>query len=174
VDEGEVPLFSFHGTEDMVVPIATGQSVNTVRTMGSALITERAINVNVPAVFYAVQGAGHGTMWAFVNQLNAFFNETNEMLSEMYCGTTTSNVYSKQELQPLRTYPNPTSGVLYLDFGEYAGPEQLPFKLISLDGKMMKNGIINAYNAQLNFNDLSPGMYILKISTYESRKVLIK
>lgn len=67
----------------------------------------------------------------------------------------------------VKAYPNPTSTVLFVSID---GVEQIPnekpiinYQLLDLNGRLLKNDIIDNYQVQINTDWLMPGLYLLKL-----------
>ncbi len=74
-------------------------------------------------------------------------------------------------LSNVKVYPNPTAGKVWLS-GLQKSSE---FELYTITGSLIRNGFIDAANAQLDL-EVPPGTYILKINIAESelsQKILV-
>jgi hypothetical protein len=69
----------------------------------------------------------------------------------------------------LLVYPNPVkSGILNIDLGEAIYQSEV-YRITTIDGKMVQQGIINNRQQTINVHSLSPGCYLLKVG---GRKVI--
>lgn len=68
---------------------------------------------------------------------------------------------------PFTIYPNPSNGVVYLNFLETL-TEPASYSISTLAGRSVQNGTIQGQNAQLSVGDLSPGVYLLTVDGYPS------
>ena len=95
LEHGDVPIISMHGTNDDIVPYATGTALSVIEVDGSASINLRANHVGVLNPFYTFQGAGHVPFDSRVNLTNASayidttFAFVRDHLYEWICGITT-------------------------------------------------------------------------------------
>lgn len=78
-----------------------------------------------------------------------------------------SPVFEKNELPIIQIYPNPVSDFLYVRNNENA---IFDFKIIDLQGKIVKKGIIDRENKTINLQAVTKGLYIL---TFQKDNVLI-
>ena len=62
----------------------------------------------------------------------------------------------------LKTYPNPTSDYLVLEFADYSN-EKMEYQLIDLEGKIILNHSITNVRTQVDLNTYSKGIYFIKI-----------
>jgi hypothetical protein len=65
------------------------------------------------------------------------------------------------ENQSIFCYPNPTSGILHIDFETQAGGESII--ILDIAGKICYSGLIMHSNNQINLNQLKQGMYFILI-----------
>lgn len=72
-------------------------------------------------------------------------------------------------LQQTLVYPNPTNGKLIVDTGT---DSILSYSLYSVTGKLVKSGSLQS-KTQLNLSSLSAGIYVMRITGYEPRKIVL-
>jgi hypothetical protein len=75
----------------------------------------------------------------------------------------------------IRVFPQPASDMITIIYPFNA--ENLNLQLLSMDGKILKTGIINSRQTELNVGNLAPGVYILKLQDNENlflKKVVIE
>jgi C1A family cysteine protease len=70
----------------------------------------------------------------------------------------------------IRVFPQPASEMITIIYP--FNPENLNLQLLSMDGKILKTGIINSRQTELNVGNLAPGVYILKI--HDSENLILK
>lgn len=64
-------------------------------------------------------------------------------------------------INSLQLYPNPTTGVLFVEFYELAS-----YHLFSIDGKrVIKSGMLQPERTRINISDLKSGVYLFRIVT---------
>lgn len=66
-------------------------------------------------------------------------------------------------------YPNPTSNFIILEMKGEEIPK-LTYVLYELNGKILKNGAVNARTTELSMNDMESAVYLLKI--YRGKKLI--
>src|SRR5690606_9101970 len=70
-----------------------------------------------------------------------------------------------EESLDVTVFPNPFEDIIYFVTEEYG----FEYSVYSIDGKLIKNGILN--NLTLNLSGLQRGVYVLKIKTQQSEMV---
>ncbi len=63
----------------------------------------------------------------------------------------------------ITVFPNPTEDYLMISIKDI-DVQNLSYKLFRVDGKKITNGKINGNETKIKMNDLSPAVYVLKIS----------
>lgn len=69
-------------------------------------------------------------------------------------------------------YPNPTDGVLYL-----SANENFSYEIYNLQGKKIKNDIVNSVSSNVNLSEFSSGIYLVKVTingVSETHKLILK
>jgi len=75
---------------------------------------------------------------------------------------------TENERKPIKVYPNPGNGILYLDAtmkGEF-------YRLIDANGRIAKQGRIE--DAILDLSNFSKGLYLLSIADYRATRIIIQ
>jgi hypothetical protein len=67
--------------------------------------------------------------------------------------------------QPLRLYPNPTSGILNIATDEVLGG----YEITGVLGQLLQKGTFNAGQQQISVGSLSAGLYIVNLKTADNR-----
>jgi len=129
MNEGDVPLASYHGTADQVVPFGNGFLssgagpivINLVKTDGSGVLHDRANELGIPNVLTAIEGGGHTNIYtlAFEGELNVFLENSFRLFhNELLCPGT---VVSTEEVAdfPVKVYPNPASHTLTIELQDW-------------------------------------------------------
>lgn len=73
-------------------------------------------------------------------------------------------------------YPNPTEGMLHVNLSGYKS-EVIAMNVLSMDGKIMKTGVILSSSSTFNLSDLPKGLYFIELrnGTNKSRtKILLR
>lgn len=68
----------------------------------------------------------------------------------------------------LKAYPNPVVDILILetDEGDHI------FQVISIQGEIILNGLITSDKQEIDFTNLSPGVYILSVDQKQTHKII--
>ena len=98
---------------------------------------------------YTINSGSSGTVTQGVQQSIELFTLSNPEL-------TTVNLTAV-------TYPNPTSDYITLKISDSA-LDNLSYKLIDVNGKVIANGSITNADTQISMQSLALGMYILKVN----------
>lgn len=166
LEQGNVPIVSMHGTADDVVPYDS----DTVTILGinypvdgSAAITRRANEVGVRNAFYTWYGAGHTPFVADPAYMDTTYQFTRDFMygvvSDYYA---TASVKEKISSADLNAYPNPSNGLLHLNWKK--GNNELNIKIADLTGKtVLAQTLSNTGQADLDATALPAGFYILSM-----------
>jgi len=73
----------------------------------------------------------------------------------------------ESSLEVLSAYPNPSTDVLNISLNSIVET----VSILSLDGKLISNEIVNSNNAVLNVSDLATGVYFYEVITAEGDKL---
>lgn len=71
-----------------------------------------------------------------------------------------------QYLEDVNIYPNPTSGILFIEADNITN-----ISITNIEGKIILSKSINANNAELYLSNFSKGIYLMKIETNEGLRV---
>lgn len=63
---------------------------------------------------------------------------------------------------PVKLYPNPGNQLLQISTETM---DALRFEIYSLDGKLVKSGVLQAGNGTIETNDLTPGIFLIRLSS---------
>lgn len=88
IDKDDVPIFSYHGINDRVVPIEFN-SIGALNMFGSRAIKKQADKVGLENLLVEVPGGGHVDIYSpsFNIYLNDFQKQINRKMRGMMCGT---------------------------------------------------------------------------------------
>ncbi len=142
-----------------------------------------------------VTGRSSGDSWDFVSvdqvDITAFTQQSEVYLAFRYVSTTdgaatweVDNVWVRgifdvgmdnmRTNEQVKTYPNPTSGMLTL---EAEGFDEGTYQIISINGNIVKSGILNGAKQRLTLTSLPSGIYTLRITkenNIATKQIIIK
>ena len=130
-----------------VFPIQAQQTLPT--SGGQATGVAGSSSYSVGQLVYTINSGSSGTVTQGVQQSIELFTLSNPEL-------TTVNLTAV-------TYPNPTSDYITLKISDSA-LDNLSYKLIDVNGKVIANGSITNADTQISMQSLALGMYILKVN----------
>ena len=116
---------------------------------GQATGVSGSSSYSVGQLVYTINSGSSGTVTQGVQQSIELFTLSNPEL-------TTVNLTAV-------TYPNPTSDYITLKISDSA-LDNLSYKLIDVNGKVIANGSITNADTQISMQSLALGMYILKVN----------
>lgn len=154
-DKLDPPLFQIHGTADFFVPISKALDVSI-----------RASNIELPFLFYPLQGANH-CPWFFPLENSWAYLDTLIDLTVPFLFATTSLSTDVQESdyfdQEPSIYPNPSSGELNVtNLDDFT--EALNVQILNIQGKLVFEETYINYLGALSLQvDFSQGLYVLKL-----------
>jgi len=159
IDNGEVPVISFHGDADDVVPYTCANAqggATPVVLCGLGSMQPRLTSEGVEHVSKVYAGSGH-TPW---QSNNTMMTEIDSMVASFLFNKvcTSTGIAEKSKDKTFAVYPNPTSGVLNIEsLVESNKPYSL--KVFDASGSMVwnENNVVTK-NKQLQLN-LSAGIY---------------
>lgn len=70
----------------------------------------------------------------------------------------------------LMAYPNPVVDILMIETEKL----DLPYRLMDINGKMLKNGTINSSSFELDFTSFPSGIYFLWVEENQTHKIIKK
>lgn len=70
----------------------------------------------------------------------------------------------------LMAYPNPVVDVLMIETEKL----DLPYRLLDINGKLLKNGSINSSSFELDFTSFPSGIYFLWVEENQTHKIIKK
>jgi hypothetical protein len=71
---------------------------------------------------------------------------------------------NEEVIPSIKIYPNPTRGIINISFEGYSDPFKAEYHVFNLSGTILKNSRINAPLTEIYMNDLSDGIYFLRIT----------
>ena len=154
-----------HGTEDNFVPISLAFN-----------IVLRAVNVGVPIVAKAYEGAIH-CPWYFGNpNWETYMDSTIMDITNFLYPQVIEIIIDVDEefkIDDIPIYPNPFESLVAIDLS--AIDSRSSIKLLSSSGKLLlhKSYEANRTNVELNLENVSPGLYFVLIE-YETKRTFKK
>ena len=137
-------------TACMLCAVFTIQAQQTLLASGGqATGVAGSSSYSVGQLVYTINSGSSGTVTQGVQQSIELFTLSNPEL-------TTVNLTAM-------TYPNPTSDYITLKISDSA-LDNLSYKLIDVNGKVIANGSITNADTQISMQSLALGMYILKVN----------
>lgn len=168
IDPDEPPVVSYHGTLDNIVPIGHGLAGNAIILDGSAEIHERASQLGLPNLLYAVQGGGHTDIFnPSSNPYNAYLNEAFQFLEEILCSMATSLPLGRLPEEKIKVFPNPAS-----DFLEIHCEETGLYSISIFDsmGRLSLSKALAPGCTRIDLPRLNPGLYTYLIKDRTGRR----
>jgi len=159
------PLFQVHGTADPLIPISKALEV-----------AVRANHLGLPALFHTFDGATH-CPWFFPldnswDYLDTLIDLTTPFLYALVQESTSTNEVLKSE-HPFKIFPNPSSGIINLDFGKMSFSE-VEVEIFDFAGKIIFTKKINQVHQQYSIpKQFDSGLFFVKIKT-EDREAYLK
>jgi hypothetical protein len=102
--------------------------------------------------------------WSLGEIMIETFSGTNSILTQGFHQSrlSVSSVFVQENSQiNVHLYPNPAKDFVVINTDDHSG---LTYFLYSLDGRAIKTDRIVSHETTLDFQDLSPGVYIIRIS----------
>lgn len=90
--------------------------------------------------------------------------DTIDVFTHMTCFISTHEAH---QLTNIKVFPNPASDVIQLEFLDNKIPKNGYYKLLSAEGKLLKEATISDIQTPISIRDLTSGMYWLQIVTEE-------
>lgn len=75
-----------------------------------------------------------------------------------------------QALPTFQTFPNPAQDQLTIQLPD---PKSRPWKLLNINGAIVKTGTINSATEQINLEDLTDGIYFLQVASFKAKRILV-
>ena len=130
-----------------------------VEIFGKVLITDAEGEANIELADgtydYIVTAEGFEEISGSVNVEGEDITENVSMTVGIY----------DHETVDISIYPNPASNVFTISSDEQVIDQ---IRLINISGQLIKDIAVDAFNTQINVNDLPPGVYFMQIHTKES------
>ncbi len=136
-------------------------------TIAFVLIVTKCVTAQQGAVSSGGNGTGTGGSFSFSIGLvdyinassgNAVITQGNQQPFELY----TNSVKRLESNFKINTYPNPSSGLITLEIGNYEN-QQLSFEVFDIQGKKLFEEKITANKTEINIQDCTSGMYLMNI-----------
>jgi hypothetical protein len=135
-------------TEHALVALNPGCVLNSVNPV---TLSNRAVLLPIHQVVYDALTADAETLIG---------NSLNWAANRLSCGSAVEDI--KTEIATI-VYPNPSSGMVNLDFNQFVTSAEIT--IMSVDGRTMRSLLINNVDfTSLDLSDLNSGIYIIKIA----------
>ena len=188
IEEGDVPIISFHSNGDGVVPYRTGHPLgysNLPLVHGSFHIHNRMQELGIATSLFEYDDSNHPPYQVDNDNDNQFITIIDEIVlqSEAFlynlvecidCGPTGLN--NLVQFENISIFPNPTVGLLNVKIDGIES-EKVQWSLIDQTGKLIGSGLKNDNEFALDLEEFSSGFYFLKLETDDRvsvEKVIIK
>ncbi|MEN9613490.1 MAG: hypothetical protein RLZZ628_4304 [Bacteroidota bacterium] len=164
----DVPLASFHGTEDEVVPIDCGSSGN-FSLCGSRALSRWATRQGTRNWFVPVEDGGHEELYLnpkYKGILEGFVNGSALFLKSIFCPygyAPHKNTEIAAALSPMHVYPNPSTDQMTVEMEATA--LHTPYRITVLDAMGRQLRTIESQNEApivLNKNDFGSGLFFVQ------------
>jgi para-nitrobenzyl esterase len=179
IDAGDAPLLSFHGTLDGTVPYGSSEITllglyPLLLVHGSESIAQRADEVGIENCFEIHEGEDHTPHISNTQIYDTTLNISRNFLAKYVCGDamncsygpTITSVNDLEEVNNLiSVYPNPATNYTEILFNENNFGSE--FNLYDIHGKLISTQVINNTKITLNRNNLSAGIYFIRITNGE-------
>lgn len=174
INTGDVPMISFHGTADQVVPYNCGNvyanyGIDLVDLCGSNTMHTRCNAVNVFNPFTSYQGAGHTPWNSNTTMMNAVIDSSVQFLLN-YVDCNVSGIGSISGVSQLQIFPNPASHTINIHI---KGNEikDLILTINDINGKTIQS--INAeMKNTLDLSNLSTGIYMILLKNIKTGELM--
>ena len=166
IDDGEAPIYSYHGDADETVPFGAGHvsflGNPIVSLKGSSVIHDRADSVGLINRLLAVPSGGHTDIYdpegLYSDSLEILVEEFPNFMADLYCSPLTA-IQQLSGQEQIKIYPNPTSGLLYLD---RLGVDRLGYQLFNVSGALVQSGNVRGPSISID-KKMTRGFYILRL-----------
>lgn len=177
IQDGDVPIMSYHGDEDDVVPYGHGltnvigfefMSVN-----GSGSIHNYIESFDIPNFLVTAVGAGHETAFgsAYSFYLNNFITQGQEFLHELLCAGIPIDVEELSEEKNIEAFPIPSDNVITLNLPDVTDTYDL--RVFDLAGKeVFTQSQLFAKTFQLRKEQVGQGVFFIEIKTAKTTEVI--
>lgn len=184
IEAGDVPMISFHGTDDFVV---SPDSVNPFNSpffpalSGSNYITPRLQNLGITTEYYKFYGQGHEP-WGVLSETPYYDSimDLTALFFYNYLQANPSNTIGQNSIiQELEIYPNPVSDLLNIDLNIEA-KSQTYLRVTNSIGQVVHSENLllpkGENQIQLNTSNWKTGLYYLSFSVDNQRvsRVVVK
>jgi alpha/beta hydrolase fold/Secretion system C-terminal sorting domain len=164
----DVPLASFHGTADKVVPIDCGLAGN-IPLCGSRALSRWATRQGTRNWFVPVKGGGHEELYVnpkYRGILEGFVDGSAIFLKSIFCPfgyAPQKNTDVAAAISPMHVYPNPSTDQMTVEMEETA--LHTPYSITVLDAMGRQLRTIESQKEAtivLNKNDFGSGLFFVQ------------
>ena len=167
IDSTDEPLFSVHGSNDLVVNYNCGPGLNipTVFTLcGAAETHPKATSVGVINDFITYNGVGHS--WPASGSNNSLFSNALDSAKTFLFPLLSCNNnvgFLETNKNSVSQFPNPANSIVYYNSDEVI----LSYSVYNAIGKKIKIGYVNNYHFSFNVSDFKEGLYHVELESIE-------
>ena len=81
------------------------------------------------------------------------------------CGSASSINEANKKENNIIVYPNPVIDIVSIDFPGYLAKNNTVLEIQSIEGKLLKSQQVSGRITEVNLNDMSSGIYLIKVKT---------
>lgn len=177
IKNGDIPVLSFHGTNDNIVPFGTKKMALVIVPLlvvhGSESVTAQANRVGVTNCFNIYYGQGHVPYSTNAALYDTTLNISRNFLEHFVCGIPLNCKYSEvianidglnADEGDVAIYPNPSGGDVTIDLSTIAN-KSIQIDLFDDIGRNLKTiRSTNENKIVLKRENLAKGIYFLRIN----------
>lgn len=177
IEAGDIPMISFHGTDDAVVSADSASPFSSPffpALSGSTYLTSRLQNLGINTEYYKFYGQGHEP-WGVLSETPYYDSIINLTTLFFYnhLQNNPSNTITKSSIfDNFSVYPNPFSDILNIDLTiEKGGKSQVMIynsigKIVFDENKIFQKG---KNNFQIEVSDWNNGLYYMTVEMDNQR-----
>lgn len=178
IEPGDIPLISYHGTDDDVVYYNSGLAAGYVYLEGSGLMHPRAREVNLREQLITVPGGGHSNIYdapEYAQLLDSTLRSAALLMEDLTCNQITSVVPVGADAHPdWSVWPNPATDRLFLQLPSPAAE----IRAFDVQGRLLKSWFHQPADAILQLDGLPGGLIFVQWmdeqgAIFPARRVLI-
>ena len=166
INAGDIPLVSYHGDADEIVPFESGLAAGTNALLGSGLIHQRMEHIGNLHYLRVVPGGGHVNIYIplppFLDDLLDFFEQSLALMETVVCPMTSAVDPVQVEQAELRIYPNPARDHVTLTADGQLIHE---VRVSDLSGQSWIQQSASSASAYIPLTSLAKGLYVITVRT---------
>ncbi len=178
IDQGEPPIYSYHGTDDETVPYGDGHvsffGSPILSLKGSQIIHDRADSMDIHNRLLTVPLGGHTDIYEpegqFFDSLEVMTEEFPSFMADLYCNPITAT-QDIEIISHLTFYPNPTSGIVFIKSEEQSSRNWI-IQVFDIQGRAITQIKTIDNFIDLKSHDLRSGMYLIRVIDRIEKQIL--